>query len=77
MNAMCVCLVARLQRDHGEHFLVWNMTRPDKALVSPKDFGMQVLDVTNFPLYVSIFIFFRLYMLFCSFPISPLTCVFL
>ena len=44
--------VDRLKRDHGEHFLVWNMTRPEKALFSARDFDDQVLDVGKFPLYV-------------------------
>jgi len=44
--------VQRLKRDHGDHFLVWNMTRPDAALFDFKEFGEQVLDVANFPLYV-------------------------
>ena len=42
----------RLKRDHGEHFLVWNMTRPEKALFNPKEFSDHVLDVGKFPLYV-------------------------
>jgi hypothetical protein len=42
----------RLKRDHGEHFLVWNMTRPEKALFSSRDFDEQVLNVSKFPLYV-------------------------
>jgi hypothetical protein len=44
--------VRRLKRDHGDHFLIWNMTRPDAALFDSKEFGDQVLDVTTFPLYV-------------------------
>ncbi|MGB1591600.1 MAG: hypothetical protein ACPIOQ_02520 [Promethearchaeia archaeon] len=45
-----------LDRDHCkdgvQHYLVWNMTRPDKGLCKPDLFGNQVLDVTKFPLYV-------------------------
>jgi hypothetical protein len=41
-----------LTRNHGDHFLVWNMTRPDKALFNSRNFDDQVLDVTRFPKYV-------------------------
>jgi hypothetical protein len=42
----------RLQKDHKEHVLVWNTTRPEKFLFDPKEFSEQVLDVGKFPLYV-------------------------
>ena len=44
--------IKQLQRDHGRHFLVWNLSDPDARRFNTKDLEDQVLDVTNFPDYV-------------------------
>eukprot|EP00961_Rhodomonas_salina_P278964 3768603-Rhodomonas_salina.1 len=44
--------IKHLQREHGRHFLVWNLSDPDTRKFETKDLEDQVLDVTNFPDYV-------------------------